>query len=544
MTTGVANGTGRLLGFALRRDRVYLGVWSTSLTALHVLSIWSMVALYGEEAERRSLVAGAVKSGVALAFNGLVSGDDLASVTMSQTLLVMCTGAALMSTFAVVRHTRQDEEVGRTDLLVAGAIGRRAPLLAALALVAAANLVLAVVNALALVAFGFAVAGSIAAGLAIGAAGLAFGAIAAVAAQVGSTARAANGLAGAALAVAFALRGFGDLSGSVDASGVRVISAWPSWLSPLGWAQQIRPYDRDAWWLLGVLLLFAVVVAALAVALLGHRDLGSGMVPTRPGPPTARPSLVSPLGLAWRLQRTVLFAWLVTMVLLGLAFGAISPEVEELVGTSEGTVDILEGFGGSGALVEVYLAATVAMAGIGVAAYAVQAALRVESEESSGRAETVLVRPVARSRWLGAHVLVVVAGTVLLLLVEGAATGFAYGLTAEDPLGATGTYARAALLQAPAALVLGGVAVLMFGISGRRSRAIAWAVYAACVVLGQLGDLLRLPDLVLRLSPFGHLPAVPVEPAALAPVAILSALAVVFVAVGIDRFGRRDLDTA
>jgi ABC-2 type transport system permease protein len=33
--------------------------------------------------------------------------------------------------------------------------------------------------------------------------------------------------------------------GSLDASGLWVVSACPVWLSPIGWGQQMRPFGGD-----------------------------------------------------------------------------------------------------------------------------------------------------------------------------------------------------------------------------------------------------------------------------------------------------------
>ena len=52
--------------------------------------------------------------------------------------------AALMSALAVVRHTRQNEETGRAELVGAAVVGRYAGLAAALIVTVGANIVLAV----------------------------------------------------------------------------------------------------------------------------------------------------------------------------------------------------------------------------------------------------------------------------------------------------------------------------------------------------------------------------------------------------------------
>jgi hypothetical protein len=64
--------------------------------------------------------------------------------------------------------------------------------------------------------------------------------VGAVAAQLTASARAARALAIGALAVAYLLRAAGDSTGEAEA-------AWPTWLSPIGWAQQIRHYAGDRW---------------------------------------------------------------------------------------------------------------------------------------------------------------------------------------------------------------------------------------------------------------------------------------------------------
>ncbi|EUA73339.1 ABC superfamily ATP binding cassette transporter membrane domain protein [Mycobacterium xenopi 4042] len=77
--------------------------------------------------------------------------------------------------------------------------------------------------------------GSLAFGAALAASGLVFTAVAAVAAQLSPSARFTRSAAFAVLAVAFSLRAIGDAgSGAL------------SWLSPLGWSLQVRPYAGTA----------------------------------------------------------------------------------------------------------------------------------------------------------------------------------------------------------------------------------------------------------------------------------------------------------
>ena len=58
------------------------------------------------------------------------------------------------------------------------------------------------------------------------------------------------------MGLAFLLQGVGNMLGTADMEALRVESAWPTWLSPIGWAQQMRPFGGNHWW---PLLLFALL---------------------------------------------------------------------------------------------------------------------------------------------------------------------------------------------------------------------------------------------------------------------------------------------
>ncbi len=61
------------------------------------------------------------------------------------------------------------------------------------------------------------------------------------------------------------------------------------------------------------------------------------------------------------------------------------------------------------------------------------------------------------------------------------------------------------------------------------------------MVLGQLGDLLHLPGWVTGLSPYAHVPAMPVEAFAAAPALVLTALAALLLVTAWWRYGARDI---
>jgi hypothetical protein len=71
--------------------------------------------------------------------------------------------------------------------------------------------------------------------------------------------------------------------------------------------------------------------------------------------------------------------------------------------------------GSTGSIVDLYLAYVFAMFGVVVAVYAVQAVLRLRSEETGNRAEPVLATAVTRVGWVGSHALCAAAGSAVVL---------------------------------------------------------------------------------------------------------------------------------
>ncbi|MGW0900510.1 ABC transporter permease, partial [Streptomyces goshikiensis] len=157
--------------------------------------------------------------------------------------------------------------------------------------------------------------------------------------------------------------------------------------------------------------------------------------------------------------------------------------------------------GGQGALADAFLATMAGMLGMVAALYVVSAVLRLSSEESGQRAEPLLANAVGRLRWAGGHLAVPFGGSALILLLAGLGLGIGHG---EDVGGAVG----ATLGQLPAVWAIGALAALLHGAAPRFAVA-AWAVAGAALALGWVGPALNLPQPVLDLSPFAHLPKLP-----------------------------------
>lgn len=523
MTAGALTGTGTLTRFALRRDRLMLPVW-IAVTALMVLSMPNTLkSLYATDADRAGLLRQMSANSSLRAMVGPVFDDSLGALTAWRVGVYAGALAAVTSLLVVVRHTRDEEESGRQELIASGMVGRRASLTAALLAAAAGNAVLALLLAAGLAAQG--TAGAVAFALGVAGTGLVFATLAAIVAQLTESARLARGLTAAALGGAFVLRAAGDAARDDGSSAL-------TWLSPLGWLENVRAFAGERWWVL--LLLAAAVLGqgAVAYVLAGRRDVGMSFLPTRPGPAAGR--LGTAGALAWRLQRGSVLGWSAGFFLAGVVYGGMTEGAADLVGDNARAREIFERMGGQSGVTDAFLAAMIGVMGMVAALYAVASVLRLHGEETSGRAEPVLAGPVGRLRWAAGHLLIAFGGSLLLMLLTG--LGFAAGYGRPGPILA------ACLVQVPAVWVIGATAVLLYGLAPRIAPA-AWGVAGAALLLGWVGPALNVPRTVLDLSPFGHLPKLPGGEMTWGPVATLSALAAVLVATGLTGLRRRDLIT-
>ncbi len=525
-------GTGALVRLALRRDRILLPVWTAVFVLIAASSASATVGLFPTVSSRVQAAEAfnSTQSLVAL-YGRVYDPTSLGALAMIKLGGLGAIFVAVLGVVLVVRHTRAEEETGRQELLGATVVGRQAPLTAALLVTAGANVVLGTLTALSLIASGLPADGSFAFGFAWAGVGLAFAAIAAVAAQVTSGARAATGLAVAVLGLVYVLRAIGD---TASPGGPR----WLTWLSPIGWGQQFRPYAGNRWWVLLITVGFAAVVVVGAYLLVASRDLDAGLLPQRPGPEHAPPGLRGPLGLAWRLQRGSLIAWALGYALLGLVLGNIGSTVGSFLNSPQART-MITSLGGEKGLTDAYLAAILAIMGIVASAYGIQAAQRLRAEEGTLRAEPLLATSVSRDRWLASHTVIALAGTGLLMVVGGGAGGLAYGARVGD-LGQIGRVLAGAAVQIPAAWVLTGIVVAGFGLAPRLA-ALGWAALVAFVLLGEVGPVLKLNQRVMDLSPFAHVPRLPGAPASVAPVLVLTAVSLALLAVGLVGLRRRDL---
>jgi ABC-2 type transport system permease protein len=493
--SGTLAGTGLLTRLALRRDRVVATVSIAGLVLVCYASAAATSGLYPDEASRVR-AAEAINAGPAIValYGPILDVRSEGELAMTKMTVLYAVLVATLFAVLVRRHTRVEEESGRTELVGAGAVGRSAPLAAAaleaVLLAAALGVLVAAGNTAAgLDPVGSVAFGTIWAGSALVAAG-----IAAVAAQLSASARTCGAWAAGALGALYVMRAVGDSGPS-----------WLSWLTPFGWNTQARAYADVRWWVLLSYPALAAVLLGAAVALRKRRDLGSGVVAARPGPERGSWRLTDAITLAIQVHGPALLVWTVAVSILGVAFGLV--------------------------------AAVLSTVAVVISYFAVAVVARAGSDEGAGRTELVLSTATSRSRWLAATLLVALLGASWLLLVTG--VGLEIGYSAASGPG-IGDLVIAALAWAPAVWVVTGLAVLGFAVRPGWTE-LGWAWPLLFLVVTLLAELLELPPWVDDVSPYSHVPQLPAATWDWGAEGGLLAVAAALLGVAWWRFRERDI---
>lgn len=520
-------GTALLVRTFLRRDRWLLLWWSVGIAVLYWSQAVSVKGMYATQTEfdRAAAVMGSNAAFVAMAGPARALNTIGGQVTWQATAFGAIS-AGLMSMFIVVRHTRAEEESGRDELLRASVVGRRSTTAATLVVAVLANVLAGTLVAASLIAFPLAAADSIALGVGLTAAGTVFAGTALLAAQLTTGARAAYGLTGVVMGAAYVLRAIGDV-------GAPALS----WLSPIGWYQAMHPFSGLRWWPVLLLVVAAATTTVAALLVLVRRDHGAGVLADRPGPARAAPGLGTAFGLGWRMQRGALVGWALGLFLTGVSYGSLGNNVADLIG--EGAAQDVFAQGGD-RLVEGFYAVSIVMLAMLGSAYALTSALRSRSDEEGGRVEVLLATGLSRARWLRAQVALTVVTTSTAVVLAAVGLGIGYAVTVGD-IGTAAGYVAAVLPQLAPALVLAGVATLLFGV-GPRWASLGWLGLLLAVVVLLFGEIFRMPQWVQDLSPFHHLALVPAEDFRWAPFLVLALIAVALPAAGLALFTRRDVE--
>jgi ABC-2 type transport system permease protein len=226
-------------------------------------------------------------------------------------------------------------------------------------------------------------------------------------------------------------------------------------------------------------------------------------------------------------------------VALGVVFGYFTTSITDILGSDSAVTQVLAaGATTPDALVAAFLVTVLSLVGILATIPGVLTMLKVRREEMDDRVEPIIAAAVPRTGFYGSNVLLALAASTLYVLIGGTLIAI---LAASADIGiGFGHALLQAVATAPAVWTVVALSVTVIGARPQVTLA-AWLGVLASFVLTLLGPTFGLPDWVLGISPFWHIPNVSDPNANWTGLIWISLVTLIFLAAGFAGFNRRDL---
>ncbi|WP_217586136.1 ABC transporter permease [Lentibacillus saliphilus] len=523
--------TNMLIKLNIRRDRIRIPVWVISLTVMIFMVAVAFEELYPTQQERDILGQTMDNPAITAMLGPMSQGPyTIGVMTAHEMLLITALIAGVMSILLFNRHNRQDEEDGRLEMIRSFPVGRLSSLSASFIVVTLTNVLLALVIGVGLASLGIksmSLEGSLLYGGTIGATGIFFAGITALFSQLLQGSRNVFGLSMGFLLLAYLIRAAGD----VDESSL-------SMLSPLGWVTATDAYYSNNWWPVIVLGIGGCVLFAGAAFLYSKRDLEAGLIPSRPGKQHASSLLNGPLGLVLKLQRTGMITWGVALLMLGLMYGSVLGDLETFI-TGNDMLNEMIVAQGDNSITEQFLPLLLAVISLIATVPPVMAMNRLYTEEKKGRNEHILSRTVSRSRQMGTYIGVALFNGFIMVSLSAIGLWTAAQVTMDDPL-SFGLIFGGSMSYYMATIVMIAFSACIIGVIPRLLSLVWFYVFYSFLAI-YLGGLLDIPDWLQNVSPYGHVPQIPIEDMTALPLIVLALVAVGLFIVGLTGYQKRDI---
>jgi ABC-2 type transport system permease protein len=315
--------------------------------------------------------------------------------------------------------------------------------------------------------------------------------------------------------------------------------AWLRWATPLGWAEELRPFAGPRPAALLLPLAASVALIALAARLGAARDTGTGVLRSRD---TSAPRLVllsSPTAQSLRSQAGTLAVWSIGTASFAAVLGMISTSISTAGISDKLRKDIAKLGPGSITTPPGYLAFVFIIFIFAVCLFACGQVGAAREEEAQGRLETLLSRPVSRAQWLCGRLLIAAIAAAVLSAIAGLITWA--GAASQGVHVSLPRMLEAGANCLPASWLFLGAAALAYAVVPRASVAIAYGLVTAAFLWYLSGSLLGVPAWLVGLTPFRHIGLVPVQPFRGVAAAVMVAVGLVASTAALGLFRRRDL---
>lgn len=525
-------GTCRLIRFNFRKDRLHIIFWFIALVGIAVSYAYSYPSMFSSEAERL-IMAQTLNNPAMTAMLGPVSDPNNYSYGVlfsHEMLLFTAVAVAIMNILFVARHTRMDEEEGRLEMIRSFPVGRLSSLASTLIEMLIINILITLLHGIALGSLGVEsinFRGSFFYGAALGIVGFTFASITSFCVQLMENNRHTTGMAFGILGFSFLLRAITDIN-----------APKLSWLSPLSWSYKIEPYAHNKFLPILISIVFSLLLISLSLYLNSLRDLGKGFIPQKKGRAYASKTLVSPLGLAFRLQRTGFFTWIIVMFIFGLTFGSVFVDIDAFFKENDVLARLIPQ-DSEYKLTDQFIGLLMSIVSIMATIPVLMFLLKLWQEEKSGRIEALVSKSLSKQKLFFGFFSI----SIIFIAIASFVSVLGLYLSANAVLPNSlefGMLLKANLVFIPSITLILSFGVFLIGYLPKLTG-VLWGYLGYCFFVIFLGDMIQLPGWMKKFTPFDYIPKIPVEEIKAMPLVILSILSIGFTILGILCYRNRNL---
>jgi ABC-2 type transport system permease protein len=521
--------------FILRRDRISILIWVGSFVLLTAYVALMFPTLYPTDIKVKEIIdtlSNPAMIAMLGPYYGATNYVNHGAVYAAEMLILVALTVATMNILLVTKHTRKDEEEGRLEVIRSLPVGKTTVLFSTLSVYVIVNILIGLFVGVALILTGdasFGWNGSLLYGAALTVTGIYFAAVTGLFAQLNQTSRGTSGYAFGFLGIMYLIRAIGDIN-----------SEALSLISPLGLISRTKTYVSNTWWPILIVLIEAIIIAYIATRLNALRDLNASFIPVKPGRKKASKLLLSPLGLAFKNQKSAIIAWAIGVMVLGMSYGSVLGDIETFISGNELYEKMLSVVGGTASFVDrfmVMLLAVIAMVG---AIPVIQMMNKLRYEEKHNHLEHLLGRAVSRRQLIMNYVTLSVIVSMIMSFSGTLGLYMAGAQVVESPL-VFGDMLMASFAYLPAIWVFVALSVLLLGFIPNALKLI-WLYLGFAFISVYLGGILGLPEWAVKLTPFGYVQKIPVESYNVVSSIILVIISLVLIYVGNAKYRLRDLE--
>ncbi|GIN73772.1 tetronasin ABC transporter integral membrane protein [Bacillus sp. J14TS2] len=532
MTNKYFAGTKTLISVYLRRDRFLLPIWILLPLFILVGHAFSFLSLTSN-LEITSVITELNQDRLVSAVHGPIMSMDIVGATLWRAInpITLLIGVSVILT--IIRHTRTDEENGRTELINSLTLGKYANLTATSCMVILATFLSSVLMSIAMMELGASFKEISIFGATLFVAGMFYTGIGLLACQLRDSSSAARNIGITILGLSLIINILNNFGGS---------DLFLKWFSPISWTRITSPFaNKNA---LGLLPLFVISLLPiiLAYSLSTKRDIGGAILGRVAGPARATPSFKNPLALAWKLHRGMFTGWLVAVTLYIGAFAAISPSISGQISS------LFAEIGGNNWMEDMPIGLLFVSIGIYIMAlfigvYALLALNGLKKEETDGRNEIILDKKVNRKSYMFSFILIALVGSALLLILLGVIGAIIYSAVAGSWGSEFWQILIMGISKIPAVWTLIGVFSLLYGFFPKIT-ALSWGLWGLFGLLEVAWESGLVGWEIMQFSPFAfsHY-TIQVENLSIGALSVNLLLAIVSIYFGILAYLKRDVMT-